>query len=131
MGKQLIGVHNIDAHVRSDSKTIHIDKDMILSPGAKDILRNRGIAITYGPRPPVFPKEENSKISGSAGAATAGDCPDAGDCPLATDCAETASGNLCRILAGAEEILSGEYGITDPDSIEAVKLNIREMLRNG
>jgi hypothetical protein len=131
MAKQLIGVHNIDAHVRSDSKTIHIDRDMILSPGAKDILRNRGISITYGLRPSVALKEENLENKDSSAATKSDECPDAESCLLASDCAGTASGNLCLVLARAEEILTGEYGITDPKSIEAVKLNIRALLQKG
>lgn len=131
MGKQLIGVHNIDAHVRSDSKSIHIDKDMILSPGAKDILRNRGISITYGSLPHASPKEGYLDNKNSSGKGKPEECPDADNCPLASDCAGTASGNLCKVLSKAEEILTGEYKITDPKSIEAVKQNIRAMLQKG
>ncbi len=37
--------------VQNQSKEIFIRSDMILSSGAMDILRNRGIAIHYGEQP--------------------------------------------------------------------------------
>jgi len=55
MGKQLVTRKNVDDLICIDEKKIYIEKDMILTPGAKDIIRNRGITIVYGK------KEEKNK----------------------------------------------------------------------
>ena len=51
MKKTLIGSSRIDEFIKEGEKTLYMDKTMILTPGAKDILRNRGVAIEFGPRP--------------------------------------------------------------------------------
>lgn len=53
MGKILITKNNVSDFVQDESKEIFIKKNMILSSGAMDILRNRGIAIYYGDERPV------------------------------------------------------------------------------
>ncbi len=51
MKKTLIGSSRVDEFIKGGDKTLYMDSTMILTPGAKDILRNRGVAIEYGPRP--------------------------------------------------------------------------------
>ncbi|MDP3480769.1 MAG: hypothetical protein Q8R88_13435 [Desulfoprunum sp.] len=129
MAKHLIGAHNVDAHIEIDTKTIVITKDMILSPGAKDLLRNRGIAISYGPRPGTKPpgaQEALQKVALSSQQSTC--CRDATKaCPSAADCQATGPGSLCRVLVRAEEIMI-TMGITDKTRREAVCLNIVSQL---
>lgn len=131
MAKHLIGAHNVDAHIEAESKTIVITKDMILSPGAKDLLRNRGIAIRYGVQPETpsaaarmaplkvaSGKKENACCRG-----------DAKDCPLTADCRAAGTGSMCRVLARADEIMI-TMGITTRTRREAVCLNIVNQLTN-
>lgn len=47
MSKKLIGNHNVTEFICTDDNTIRVDSGMILSPGAKDVLRNKGISIIY------------------------------------------------------------------------------------
>jgi ethanolamine utilization cobalamin adenosyltransferase len=62
MKKTLIGSSRIDEFIKEGEKTLYMDKTMILTPGAKDTLRNRGVAIEYGPRP-VAKTEETVPVS--------------------------------------------------------------------
>lgn len=130
MAKHLIGAHNVDAHIKADTKTIVITKDMILSPGAGDLLRNRGIAISYGAPPATKPpgaQEAPQRVASSNRQSTC--CRDAAKaCPSAADCQATGPGPLCRVLARAEEIMI-TMGITDKTCREAVCLNIVSQLK--
>jgi len=50
MSKKLIGSHNVAEFICTDDNTIRVDSGMILAPGAKDVLRSKGIKIVYGKR---------------------------------------------------------------------------------
>jgi hypothetical protein len=56
VAKKLITKNNFTDFVCKKNNTIYVDHSMILSPGVKDILRDRGITIVYGDRKKV--KEE-------------------------------------------------------------------------
>ncbi|WP_129599623.1 hypothetical protein [Anaerophilus nitritogenes] len=45
MGKILVTKNNINQYICENK--IYLDKEMILSPGAKDILRDKNIMIVY------------------------------------------------------------------------------------
>ncbi|WP_026894210.1 hypothetical protein [Clostridiisalibacter paucivorans] len=51
MGKVLLTKKNINQYVSKGDEKIYIGKDMILTPGAKDIIRNMGLTIVYGEKP--------------------------------------------------------------------------------
>ncbi|MCG8633936.1 MAG: hypothetical protein MI863_08920 [Desulfobacterales bacterium] len=46
MKKLLIGTHNLEDFIRGDK--LCLGPEHILSPGARDAARNRGISIVYG-----------------------------------------------------------------------------------
>lgn len=48
IGKKLITKNNIDDYLTDAKSSVTIGSDMILTQGAIDILRNKGIAIHYG-----------------------------------------------------------------------------------
>lgn len=48
MKKKLIANHNVTEFIDGANNTIWIAPDMILSPGARDVLRNKGVVIKYG-----------------------------------------------------------------------------------
>ncbi len=62
MKKTLIGSSRVDEFIKEGEKTLYMDKTMILTSGAKDTLRDRGVAIVYGPRP-VAETEETAPVS--------------------------------------------------------------------
>lgn len=53
MGKILLTHKNVGDYISEDEKYIYIDKTMIFTPGAKDLIRNRGIMVVYGEKPQI------------------------------------------------------------------------------
>ncbi len=51
MGKILVGCDRVEQHICKDENTIYLNRSMILTCGAKDYLRNKGVAIVYGEQP--------------------------------------------------------------------------------
>ena len=47
MKKILIGAHNLDRFVQAGATTLCLGPEHILTPGAKDLVRNKGISIVY------------------------------------------------------------------------------------
>lgn len=140
--KQLISVDNLDAFVGKDG-TVHVGKDMILTPGAKDELRKRRIAIVYGESPAPSPAtscaaavpaaKPAAVAEGTAGSGCRGCC---GTCkkPEAPAAGAASSSvrdleSLTRAVAG---LISTQYDITDPkqlhlltvEALRTIKANI-------
>lgn len=53
MAKQLVGRDNIEQFICHAERKLYVDQTMILSPGGKDYLREKGIALVYGAQPLV------------------------------------------------------------------------------
>ncbi len=51
MGKKLVRANCVDEYICTETGTIYVDGTIILAPGAKDLLRNKGIRIVYGKKP--------------------------------------------------------------------------------
>ena len=47
MGKVLLTKNNIDAYISKNQSKLYVDKNMILTSGARDVIRNKGISIIY------------------------------------------------------------------------------------
>ncbi|MDF1617488.1 hypothetical protein [Petrocella sp. FN5] len=47
MGKVLLTKNNIDAYISKNQSKLYVDKNMILTSGAQDVIRNKGISIIY------------------------------------------------------------------------------------
>ncbi|VDN48399.1 conserved protein of unknown function [Petrocella atlantisensis] len=47
MGKVLLTKSNIDAYISNNQSKLYVDKNMILTSGARDVIRNKGISIIY------------------------------------------------------------------------------------
>ncbi len=47
MGKVLITKNNIETYISKNQLKLYVDKNMILTSGAQDIIRNKGISIIY------------------------------------------------------------------------------------
>jgi len=47
LSKTLLRDQNVLDYVDNNQKTLFVTKDMILTPGAKDLLRNQNISILY------------------------------------------------------------------------------------
>ncbi len=51
MAKQLVERSNIAQFINPGETTFYVDQTLLLTPGAKDYLREKGIALVYGERP--------------------------------------------------------------------------------
>ena len=112
MGKILIGPKNVDQHVCRETNTLYLDNSMILTCGAKDFIRSRGIAISYGKRPDA----------GEPEAKTPAEIP--------AEIKDQAPGNLNleEMLESIIRALKEDHGIEDPQSLERLSLAILSRL---
>lgn len=98
MAKILLTKKNVNEHISEDGKNIYITNSMIITPGAKDVLRNKGVMIVYGEKPEI---EENKEVC--------------------QECVE--SSDLEDLQNMIVKILEKDFNITDKASInEACKL---------
>lgn len=109
MGKKRVGVDNLESFMGKDSGAFYMDGSVILTPGAKDELSRRGIAIIYGPRP-----ESDDHAPAACGE---------GDCG-----AESGAERLALAVAG---ILQERYGITDPEQLRKLSCHVVETIREN
>jgi len=100
--KKIITKKNINDYLIEDEKEFYVDNSMIISPGVKDILRNKGIVIIYGNR-----KENCSKNSAVCKEVTS------------LDEEEKSDGKL-RITRAITSLLTQEFKITDAEMIEEI-----------
>lgn len=47
MGKILLTKKNIEEYVSQDKNKVYLNRNMILTPGAKDYIRNKGMCIVF------------------------------------------------------------------------------------
>ncbi len=108
MKKQLIGAHNIDDFINPDTSSLCVDAGMILSPGAKDILRNKGVTIVYGE---VAKKSDvNTAISSD----------------ITTK--ETKHDSQVLLIKKIANMLSNEYGIKEEKQLRTISLQVMRKL---
>ena len=102
MKKELIGPHNLDKFLGPDDTVFRLGPDKILTPGARDLLRNRGIRIKY--------------------------TNDACEVPAEQEKAGNASDDVVRVLTGLAMtivvLLDKDYGIKDPAALEEITLAV-------
>ena len=100
MGKRLITVKNLFEYIQD--KELVVQADMIITPGAKDMIREQGIEVRY---------EKTCGISNSASGneirKNTGDCED--------------------MEKKVIEILVKNYKITDSDTIRKILSKIKEL----
>ncbi len=104
--KQLITVQTLDACISSDGKC-YIGPNQILSPGAKDELGRRRVAIVYGPKPDASSACCCQSSSGSG----------------STSCCK--KGSICdpdELAIAVAALLKKECGISDPAELRALTM---------
>jgi hypothetical protein len=100
--KKLVTKRNIHDYLIEGENEFYVDSSMIISPGAKDILRNKGIVIVYGHREENCSKEitECKEVS----------CLDI----------EEKSDSELRIIKTIENLLVQEFKVTDAQMIKEI-----------
>ncbi|QJB57065.1 hypothetical protein [Pseudodesulfovibrio sp. zrk46] len=104
MKKQLVEAGDIAAHLSQDGKTFYANNSMILTPGAKDALSNKGIAIVCGEKP------EHDEACCCEAPAVAG-------------------GEELLIAVGA--MIKNEFGINDPETLKALTCQAVKTIRDN
>ena len=105
--KTLITKQNIDSRISPVDHRFHADGDIIITAGARDELRSRGIRIVYSPMPSEAP----------AAAAPAASCRSAD--------------KLERAVASISTLLRSRFGIEDPETIRGIIENAIRAVRNS
>lgn len=102
IGKTLITKRNIEEYFDLCESEVYLKKDMILTSGAKDIIRNRGITICYGEKDVAKANEEK----------------------LTSCCYVDLSENLdydeCKVTCELVKLLTDKYEITDVSVIQQI-----------
>lgn len=93
MKKKLVEAGGVDPYICPDSGKFYADETMILTPGAKDELGKRGVAIVHGPMP------EPAKA-----------------CAAQEPCAQSANDLLVAVAA----MVKDEFGVEDPEQLKAI-----------
>lgn len=100
--KKLITIRNINDYLAEGEKEFYVDKTMIISPGAKDFLRNKGIVIVYGNKEENCSKEIN-------------ECKEVSN----LDVNEEREKQL-KIVKTISNLLVQEFNVTDAQAIEEI-----------
>ena len=66
MGKQLVRRDNVEQFICHEEKKLYVGGTLILTPGAKDYLQEKSIAVVYGEQPAVTAKPV-AKIEAASG----------------------------------------------------------------
>lgn len=114
MAKKLVKAGSVKEFICKDTGKFYAQKDMILTPGAKDELREMGVKIEYGPKPEVK-KCDKEEITVEK--------------PVEEEKAFSLSAE--NILLGIAAILKNEYGITDPDQLMKVSIEVVNIIKEN
>ncbi len=103
--KQLVGVHNIEDFIEG-GELIASGNEIILTPGAKDILRNRGISICY--KEPLAEGNAHAKATKKIG-----------------------KQQQEEIAALIIRLLRNEYNVADPATLQDITVRVLERMDAG
>ena len=114
MKKTLIRIDNLEGYICPAYGRLYAG-GAILTPGARDALAKRNIRVVHGERPAADPCHEGaghncSACAGNQSASNHGGTPD-------EQCIRDA-------LIGVAAMIRREYGVTDPDQLRDMTLNV-------
>ena len=102
MGKQLVGRDNIEQFICHEEKKLYVGQTLILTPGAKDYLQEKSIAVVYGEQ------------------------PEAKEIPAP----KTEATSKSDLNSQIQQLLKSDFSITDRDLITEVTKKVLEKLEN-
>lgn len=124
MKKELITVDNLDSFLCAQDGRLYVNRNRMLSPGAKDELHRRGVTVVYD--------EEPTPAVQSAGACR-GCCgagrtffvgPEEGS-PLAS------AGSLESLTLAVASMLRRQYGVTDPEEVRRMTVEALKTIKDN
>ncbi|CAG36555.1 hypothetical protein [Desulfotalea psychrophila] len=101
MKKKLVEASNVESYLCENGTKIYIDKSMVLTPGARDVLNGRRVEFIYGERP----GSEGSLATILKGCASAN---------AFSAVAGNENGDYEKFVLGIGAMLKDSYGIVDP-----------------
>ena len=120
MGKKLIQAGDLDSVICRATGKVYADGSIILTPGAKDELSRRGVAIVYGPK------------SGDAGcAAAAAGCPVGCTCPACSGKSALDCTTLDALTRSVSEMLKNNCHITDEEQLKLLSRQALQTIRDN
>ncbi len=124
MKKELISVENLDAFICRQDGKLYVDRNRILTPGAKDELSRRGVSIVYGeePAPAVQPEGACRGCCGAGKTFFVG--PEEG-----TSLASAKS--LESLSMAVAAMLRTQYGVTDPEDVRRMTVEALKTIRDN
>lgn len=105
MKKKLISAENISEFL-GDGREFHVDNSMLLTSGAKDYLREKGVKLVYGKQ------------------------PSAGSCPAAAG-TTAVSADLKTVVTRIVSILRNDLQVRDAGTVERVTQKVLCGLKRG
>lgn len=120
MSKKLITVDNLEEYICRASAKFYMDSTVILTPGARDELKKRGIAIVPGPAPEAAPCHPMMCESMTREVPAYG-----------TMLGLTTFADMEELLVGVAAILKNEYGITDPAELRDASLQAVKTIKDN
>jgi ethanolamine utilization cobalamin adenosyltransferase len=102
MAKQLVERGNVEQFICHEEKKLYVGQTIILTPGAKDYLREKSIAVVYGEQPATKTTPPQSP--------------------------ETVTG--VDLNSRIEQLLKSDFAITDSDLITEVTRKVMVKLEN-
>ena len=112
MKKTLVEASNLDSFICQANAKIYVDRNMILTPGAKDELSKRKIAIARDEQPGPT-------------------CGGAASCPARLCVTNTETADMERLFYGVAAMVKEEYGIEDPEQLKTISCQIIKTLKQN
>ena len=121
MKKELISRDNLDSFINKDDGKLYLGSGRLLTPGAKDELVRRNVAIVYG-EPPSSEQAQQDGCRCGCGSTTFYVGPEQGTVqPKSLE-------QLARTVAA---MLSREYGVTDPEQLKNLTVEALKTIKNN
>ncbi|QGY41889.1 hypothetical protein GM415_17760 [Pseudodesulfovibrio cashew] len=109
MKRTLVIKGEIDQYICSETKTFYAEEGVILTPGAKDELSRRGIAMVRGERP------EPAPVAPATPAAACGEV----------------EGGVQDLLVAVAALVKTEFDVEDPELIKAISCQaVKTLMEN-
>lgn len=123
MKKKLIEAGNLDSFICPDCATFFVDSNMIMTPGAKDVLSQRKISISRV-------EDAAAAVAGCCKGEVAG-CEAENSCCGDSACTKEACNGCEELVMGIAVLLKEEYGITDLEQLKEMSFKLAEAVKEN
>ncbi len=122
MKKVLISKDNLDSFICSEDGKIYVGPDKLLTPGAKDELARRKVAIVWGEAPNAQQQADPAGCRCGCGSTTFYVGPEQGTMQPKS---------LAQLARTVAAMLSREYGVTDPEQLKNMTVQALKTIKDN